>query len=209
MAGMSQHAGFRNGEAATQGSYGLAVAQGRVNDGAIAALAHTARAGHRRLPRGGVDKESNIIKHNQPRPEGLGRHMPSAMNRSPVASRHRWGDLLAVHEPTRVESFTQCTEGRAHTALLNSRWRPRSARLVHPATSDVLPSNGNRLRVLRAAWRAEDREENSQVSRIQFSVYVPTQTDEESDRETAELKQRIKETRINNPPMMPADFSCN
>src|SRR5512145_1113480 len=36
-------------------------------------------------------------------------------------------ELLAVHEPTRIESFTERTEGMAHTALLLAHALPRGA----------------------------------------------------------------------------------
>jgi len=51
-------------------------------------------------------------------------------------------DLLAVHEPTRIESFTERTEGMAHTALLFARALPTRGDAAQPVRCGTAPRSG-------------------------------------------------------------------
>jgi hypothetical protein len=63
-------------------------------------------------------------------------------------------DLLAVHEPTRIESFTERTEGMTHTALLAARTLRRGA--TPPSACGAVQSlsqEWSKMRTIRA-WQA-------------------------------------------------------
>ena len=71
------------------------------------------------------------------------------------AQRVPFGDgLLAVHEPTRIESFTERTEGMAHTTLLFARAFPRG--VMPPSACGAAQRLGQERSKMRTsrAWQA-------------------------------------------------------